>query len=61
MRRLFNATCDHCNKFKPRCADVHLRVDGKATQYHAGVTTLCHECRQLERGRYRVSGRHVGK
>ena len=58
MRATFNGTCDRCKQFKPRCALVNLRVDGKATQYHVETTTACPECRKQLHGSYRLDERH---
>lgn len=58
MKALFNEVCGRCGKFSPRCADVFLRVTGKATQYHGTPTTLCELCRKVNRGKFRVDDKH---
>lgn len=58
MRALFNGTCERCKAFRPRCARVYLRVDGKATQFRDAATVLCDVCRKERKGRFRVDERH---
>jgi hypothetical protein len=58
MKNQFNADCANCGKFRPRCAAVFLRVQGKATQYHAEPVSLCEGCRKSMHGKYRLDNKH---
>lgn len=55
MSKTFNAACDACTNFRPRCRKVNLRIDGNTFTKHA--TTLCEECRGLiaYRGKFRYT------
>lgn len=54
---LFNGHCAQCQQFRPRCAEVHLRMPGKPATYYPAATVLCEVCRATRHG-YRLSARH---
>jgi predicted metal-binding protein len=58
MKALFNGTCEKCDQFKPRCARVHIRRPGKATQYCPETIVVCEDCRRLINGQYRLAEQH---
>lgn len=60
MTGLFNGTCEFCGVFRPRCAKVQLRVDGKAQQYHPAPRTMCDVCRLANRGKFRQAPKSKG-
>ena len=53
MRGLFNATCDFCECFRPRCAHIRLRYQGKRMKL-SGVSVACEKCREKLKGRFYV-------
>ena len=55
---MFNAVCSRCKTFKPRCASVYFRVEGKATMYRHTPEPVCEDCRKELNGRYRLDERH---
>ena len=53
MKALFNGTCDFCEQFRPRCARIRLRYQGRRMKL-AGVSVACEECREKLRGKFFV-------
>ena len=53
MKALFNATCDFCEQFRPRCAHIRLRYEGKRMKL-SGVSVACEECREKLKGKFFV-------
>ena len=60
MKALFNATCDFCEQFRPRCAHIRLRYEGKRMKL-SGVSVACEECREKLKGKFLVDARHRGR
>lgn len=60
MKALFNARCDRCETFKPRCATLAVR----GTNAHGGreerILDVCEDCRKTMKGLYRVHPKYKG-
>lgn len=66
-KALFNADCDSCLKFKPRCASVFhqipkIRGGIPVGRGHLGQPTIhsvfCDDCRRVYRGKFVLDDRH---
>ncbi len=49
-----NATCQNCNQFRPRCATVCRKSDGK--QF-----VVCEPCRKALKSLFRIHSKHRSK
>lgn len=60
MKALFNAECEGCDEFRPRCAEVILKLLSESP--HKETFTLCEHCRRgAWKGKFTLSARHTGK